>query len=170
MLARLHERHPDVDIVVLPPEQPPGPRPTPVSDAALSLESDTVRATLGGLLEASGVARSGGDLAPGTDVSYLWHAATTSGRVVAVGEARVTVDDIGAATGVATALATAMRAAGWVGTWRTAGTTAVFDAENEGRAVRVVRLDSAVLVRVTGRELPVATATAHRLVGARAGS
>lgn len=162
LLAHLHERHPDVDIVVLPPEPEPELRPTPVSDAALDSESREVRAALGALLNAAGAG------AEGVDPTYRWHAATTSGRVVAVGQARMpvapdTYADL--ATSLAEDVARAAEAAGWVGRWRTQGSTLVLDLEREGRSARVVRLDPAVLVSVTGRELPVSDTTLRSLVG-----
>lgn len=165
LLAHLHTRHPDVDIVVLPPEPEPAPRPVPVSATALDDEGVAVRVTLDALLDAVGAASPAGPGAEGADPTYRWHAATTRGAVVPVGQVRLPVADVDEATALAEGVAQAAAAAGWVGRWRVTGRSALLDAEHEGRSVRVARLDTVVLVSVTGRELAVSDATLRSLIG-----
>ncbi|TKR22541.1 hypothetical protein FA014_15850, partial [Cellulomonas hominis] len=57
LLRVVHECHPDVDVVVLPPEAPapePADAPVPVTDAALDAERSRVESALAGLLDAAG--------------------------------------------------------------------------------------------------------------------
>lgn len=183
MLAYLRERHPDVDVVVLPPEPEPRPRPVPVSGAALEAEVRAVRSCLADLLVVvaetlapppappAAPAARGVPAAPDARVpapTYRWHAATNRGSVVPVGRLRVPVADVEAATSLGERVAQAATAEGWAGRWRNAGRTLVLDAEHEGRRLRVVVLDEALLVDLTGRELAVSDETLRGLVGSEA--
>jgi hypothetical protein len=158
LLRVVHERHPDVDLVVLPPE-PPAPdaatAPVPVTDAALDAEREQVDAVLAGLLAAADAGDAG---AAGT-----WRM-SRAGHVVPVAEARVPAAGAEAGTAVARALSGRLRTDGWEGRIEAAGPAPRLQAGRDGRSVRVVWLDDAVLVTVRGRDLPVATATARGLV------
>lgn len=163
LLRVVHERHPDVDVVVLPPEAPaPGPAdapvPVPVTDAALDAERSRVEAVLAGLLAAAATARAE-DAVPRT----TWRSAPRS-HVVPVAEARLPIDGAEAGVAVGRALSARLRADGWDGRLDRAGLTPLLLAALDDRSVRVAWLDDAVLVTVRGQDLPVATATARALV------
>ncbi|NHT18955.1 hypothetical protein [Cellulomonas sp. IC4_254] len=160
LLRVVHERHPDVDVVVLPPEAPapePADAPVPVTDAALDAERSRVEAVLAGLLAAAGPA----DAAPVPRAT--WRSAPAS-HVVPVAEARLPIDGPEAGIAVGRALSARLRADGWDGHLDRAGATPLLLAAHDDRTVRVAWLDAAVLVTVRGRDLPVATATARALV------
>jgi hypothetical protein len=158
LLRRVHERHPDVDLVVLPPEGPaPDPTlaPVPVTDAALAAERDAVTAVLAALVAAAGRAEE-----PVT----TWRTAGSSTRVVPVAEARLPFDGAQDGIELGRALSARLRADGWAGSVDRTGVTVLLHATREDRSARVAWLDDAVLVAVTGRVLPVATATARDLI------
>lgn len=162
LLRVVRERHPDVDVVVLPPEAPapePADAPVPVTDAALDAERSRVEGVLAGLLAAAGATRAPADPAPRT----TWRSAPAS-HVVPVAEARLPIDDPEAGIAVGRALSARLRADGWDGHLDRAGVTPLLLAALDDRTVRVAWLDAAVLVTVRGRALPVATATARALV------
>ena len=161
LLRVVRERHPDVDVVVLPPEAPapePADAPVPVTDAALDAERSRVEGVLAGLLAAAGDTRAP-DPAPRT----TWRSAPAS-HVVPVAEARLPIDDPEAGIAIGRALSARLRADGWDGHLDRAGVTPLLLAALDDRTVRVAWLDAAVLVTVRGRALPVATATARALV------
>lgn len=157
LLRVVHERHPDVDVVVLQPE-PPAPeradQPVPVTDAALDAERSRVEDVLATLLTAAPA-----DTTPRT----TWRSAPAS-HVVPVAEARLPIDGPDAGIAVGQALSARLRADGWDGRLDHAGATPLLLAALDDRSVRVAWLDDAVLVTVRGRDLPVATATARALV------
>lgn len=157
LLRVVHERHPDVDVVVLPPEAPapePADPPVPVTDAALDAERSGVADVLAALLTAADA-----DAAPRT----TWRSAPAS-RVVPVAEARLPIDGPEAGIAVGQALSARLREDGWDGRLQRTGATPLLLAALDDRSVRVAWLDDAVLVTVRGRDLPVATATARALV------
>lgn len=157
LLRVVHERHPDVDIVVLPPETPapePADTPVPVTDAALDAERARVEDVLATLLTGAAT-----DATPRT----TWRSAPAS-RVVPVAEARLPIDGPEAGIAVGQALSARLREDGWDGRLDRAGATPLLLAALDDRSVRVAWLDDAVLVTVRGRDLPVATATARALV------
>lgn len=159
LLRVVHERHPDVDVVVLPPEArapEPADAPVAVTDAALDAERSRVEAVLTGLLAAA---------APDADPAphATWRSAPRS-HVVPVAEARLPIDGPEAGVAVGRALSARLRADGWDGHLDRAGVTPLLLAALDERSVRVAWLDDAVLVTVRGRDLPVATATARALV------
>jgi hypothetical protein len=163
LLRVVHERHPDVDVVVLPPEAPapePADAPVPVTDAALDAERSRVEGVLAGLLAAAAA-----DGAPDADATprTTWRSAPAS-HVVPVAEARLPIDGPEAGIAVGRALSARLRADGWDGRLERAGATPLLLAALDDRSVRVAWLDDAVLVTVRGRDLPVATATARALV------
>ena len=161
LLRVVHERHPDVDVVVLPPEAPEpeqADQPVPVTDAALDAERSRVEAVLADLLAAAPRAEHG-DAAPHT----TWRSAPAS-RVVPVAEARLPIDGPEAGIAVGQLLSARLRADGWDGRLERTGVTPLLLAALDDRSVRVAWLDDAVLVTVRGRDLPVATATARALV------
>ena len=161
LLRVVHERHPDVDVVVLPPEASapePADAPVPVTDAALDAERSRVEAVLAGLLAAAAAARAE-DSVPRT----TWRSAPRS-HVVPVGEARLPIDGAAAGVAIGRALSARLRADGWDGRLDRAGVTPLLLAALDDRSVRVAWLDDAVLVTVRGRALPVATATARALI------
>jgi len=165
LLRVVRERHPDVDVVVLPPEAPapePADAPVPVTDAALDAERARVEAALAGLLAAAGATRAPADPADPAPRT-TWRSAPTS-HVVPVAEARLPIDDPEAGIAVGRALSARLRADGWDGRLDRAGVTPLLLAALDDRTVRVAWLDAAVLVTVRGRALPVATATARALV------
>lgn len=167
LLRVVHERHPDVDVVVLPPEAPtppPADAAVPVTEAALDAERSRVEGVLAGLLAAAAPAPQAGS-AP----SATWRSAPAS-RVVPVAEARLAVDGPEAGVAVGRALSARLRADGWDGRVERAGVTPLLLAGLDGRSVRVAWLDDAVLVTVRGRDLPVATATARALVSGTEGA
>lgn len=160
LLRVVHERHPDVDVVVLPPEAPApelADAPVPVTDAALDAERSRVEGVLAGLLVAAGAPDA--DPAP----SATWRSAPQS-RVVPVAEARLPIDGPESGVAVGRALSARLRADGWDGRLDRAGVTPLLLAALDDRSVRVAWLDDAVLLTVRGRDLPVATATARALV------
>lgn len=159
LLRVVHERHPDVDVVVLPPEAPapePADAPVPVTDAALDAEQSRVEDVLAGLLTAAGAE-------PVPAPRATWRSAPAS-HVVPVAEARLPIDGPEAGVAVGRALSARLRADGWDGRLDRAGVTPLLLAALDDRSVRVAWLDDAVLVTVRGRDLPVATATARALV------
>jgi hypothetical protein len=88
LLRVVHGRHPDVGVVVLPPEAPapePADTPVPVTDAALDAERCRVEGVLAGLLVAAGApgAPDAGAAPPAT-----WRSARAA-HVVPVAEARL---------------------------------------------------------------------------------
>lgn len=164
LLRVVHERHPDVDVVVLPPEAPAPEQadaPVPVTDAALDAERSRVEAVLAGLLAAAAPAAGPADAAPAPRTT--WRSAPRS-HVVPVAEARLPIDGPEAGVAVGRALSARLRADGWDGHLDRAGVTPLLLAALDERTVRVAWLDAAVLVTVRGRDLPVATATARALV------
>jgi hypothetical protein len=169
LLRVVHERHPDVDVVVLPPEAPapePADAPVPVTDAALDAERSRVEGVLAGLLAAAGAdgAPAAADAPPGDAAPRTtWRSAPAS-HVVPVAEARLPIDGLEAGIAVGQALSARLRADGWDGRLERAGATPLLLAALDDRSVRVAWLDDAVLVTVRGRDLPVATATARALV------
>ena len=159
LLRVVHERHPDVDVVVLPPEAPapePADAPVPVTDAALDAERSRVEAVLAELLAAAGAE-------PAPAPRAAWRSAPAS-HVVPVAEARLPIDGPEAGVALGRALSARLRADGWDGRLDRAGVTPLLLAALDDRSVRVAWLDDAVLVTVRGRDLPVATATARALV------
>jgi hypothetical protein len=172
LLRVVHDRHPDVDVVVLPPEAPapePADTPVPVTDAALDAERSRVEDVLAGLLaaaatEALATAAPPADATPHT----TWRSAPAS-RVVTVAEARLPIDGPEAGIAVGQALSARLRADGWDGRLERTGATPLLLAALDDRSVRVAWLDDAVLVTVRGRDLPVATATARALVSGTEG-
>ena len=157
LLRVVHERHPDVDVVVLPPETPAPEQadtPVPVTDAALDAERSRVEGVLTGLLTAADA-----DTSPRT----TWRSAPAS-HVVPVAEARLPIVGPEAGIAVGRALSARLRADGWDGRLERTGATPLLLAALDDRSVRVAWLDDAVLVTVRGRDLPVATATARALV------
>jgi hypothetical protein len=168
LLRVVHERHPDVDVVVLPPEAPapePADAPVPVTDAALDAERSRVEGVLAALLAAAAVP---GDSPADATTRTTWRSAPTS-RVVPVAEARLPIDGPEAGIAVGQALSARLRADGWDGRLERAGATPLLLAALDDRSVRVAWLDDAVLVTVRGRDLPVATATARALVSGTEG-
>lgn len=162
LLRVVHERHPDVDVVVLPPEAPepePADAPVPVTDAALDAERSRVEGVLAGLLTAAATDAPAADAALRT----TWRSAPAS-RVVPVAEARLPIEGPEAGVAVGQALSGRLREDGWDGRLDRAGATPLLLAALDDRSVRVAWLDDAVLVTVRGRDLPVATATARALV------
>ncbi|GIG36252.1 hypothetical protein [Cellulomonas pakistanensis] len=166
LLRVVHERHPDVDVVVLPPEAPapdPADAPVPVTDAALDAERSRVEAVAAGLLAAAAPAAP----VPAPDAHpaprTTWRSAPAS-HVVPVAEVRLPIDGPEAGIAVGRALSASLRADGWDGRLDRAGVTPLLLATLDDRSVRVAWLDDAVLVTVRGRDLPVATATARALV------
>jgi hypothetical protein len=160
LLRVVHERHPDVDVVVLPPEAPApelAGAPVPVTDAALDAELSRVEGLLAGLLAA--VAAERADAAPRT----TWRSAPAS-HVAPVADARLPIDGPEVGIAVGQALSARLRADGWDGRLQRTGATPLLLAALDDRSVRVAWLDEAVLVTVRGRDLPVATATARALV------
>ncbi|WP_250444636.1 hypothetical protein [Actinotalea sp. C106] len=174
LLRELRERHPDVDVVVLPAEAPRGPARAPVPQATLDAEAQHVTSTVEDLLAALGEhpGAQESDDAEGNqpEVRTRWRTApgqpdsTSAGVVTPVAEARVAVPDVLAATKAANILAGRMAERGWQGALRTTGTTAQFDAAQDGRTLRVVRLEGTVLVTATGRGLTVTKSLARELV------
>ncbi|MCG7285869.1 hypothetical protein MHY85_07760 [Cellulomonas sp. ACRRI] len=167
LLRVVHERHPDVDVVVLPPETPapePADAPVPVTDAALDAERSRVEDVLAGLLAAAEPAPAA-DPAPDAALAprATWRSAPAS-HVVPVAEARLPIDGPEAGIAVGRTLSARLRADGWDGRLDHAGVTPLLLAALDDRSVRVAWLDDAVLVTVRGRDLPVATATARALV------
>lgn len=165
LLRVVHERHPDVDVVVLPPEAPAPEQadaPVPVTDAALDAERSRVEAVLAGLLAAAGPA----DATPAPRTT--WRSAPRS-HVVPVAEARLPIDGPEAGVAVGCALSARLNADGWDGRLDRAGVTPLLLAALDDRTVRVAWLDAAVLVTVRGRDLPVAVATARALVSGAEG-
>ena len=161
LLRVVHERHPDVDVVVLPPEAPtpePADAPVPVTDAALDAERSRVEAVLADLLAAAARAEDA-DAAPRT----TWRSAPAS-HVAPVVEVRLPIDGPEAGIAVGQALSARLREDGWDGRLEQTGATPLLLAALHDRSVRVAWLDDAVLVTVRGRDLPVATATARALV------
>lgn len=161
LLRVVHERHPDVDVVVLPPETPapePADAPVPVTDAALDAERSRVEDVLAGLLAAADPAPAAAPAPRAT-----WRSAPAS-HVVPVAEARLRIDGQEAGIAVGRTLSARLRADGWDGHLDHAGVTPLLLAALDDRSVRVAWLDDAVLVTVRGRDLPVATATARALV------
>jgi hypothetical protein len=163
LLRVVHERHPDVDVVVLPPEAPapePADTPVPVTDAALDAERSRVEDVLAALLAAAAA-----DGAPDADTAprTTWRSAPAS-HVVPVAEARLPIDGPEAGIAVGQALSARLRADGWDGRLERTGATPLLLAALDDRSVRVAWLDDAVLVTVRGRDLPVATVTARALV------
>ncbi|WP_147795671.1 hypothetical protein [Cellulomonas sp. Y8] len=159
LLRVVHERHPDVDVVVLPPEAPApelADAPVPVTDAALDAERSRVEGVLAGLLAAAGAE-------PAAAPRATWRSAPAS-HVVPVVEARLPIDGPEAGVAVGRALSARLRADGWDGRLDRAGVTPLLLAALDDRSVRVAWLDDAVLLTVRGRDLPVATATARALV------
>ena len=160
LLRVVHERHPDVDVVVLPPESPApeqADQPVPVTDAALDAERSRVEAVVAELLAAAGADHA--DAAPRT----TWRSAPAS-HVAPVVEARLPIDGPEAGIAVGQALSARLRADGWDGRLQRTGATPLLLAALDDRSLRVAWLDDAVLVTVRGRDLPVATATARSLV------
>ena len=160
LLRVVHERHPDVDVVVLPPGAPapdPADAPVPVTDAALDAERSRVEAVLAGLLAAA--ATPPADPTPRS----TWRSVPAA-RVVPVAEARLPIDGPEAGIAVGQALSARLREDGWDGRLERTGATPLLLAALDDRSVRVAWLDDAVLVTVRGRDLPVATATARALV------
>jgi hypothetical protein len=160
LLRVVHERHPDVDVVVLPPEAPApelADAPVPVTDAALDAELSRVEGLLAGLLAA--VAAEHAEVAP----RATWRSAPPS-HVVPVAEARLSIDGPEAGVAVGQALSARLRADGWDGRLDRAGVTPLLLAALDDRSVRVAWLDDAVLVTVRGRDLPVTIAKARALV------
>jgi hypothetical protein len=158
LLRRVHERHPDVDVVLLPPEPPAEAErlpAVPVDPAALDAERDVVDGVLAGLLAAAGST---------AEPVTTWRSAAERGRVLPVAEARLPFE--GAAQGVALgrAVGARLRADGWVGGVRRTGATVLLQAARDDRSARVAWLDDAVLVTVRGRDLPVDPGTARALV------
>lgn len=165
LLRVVHERHPDVDVVVLPPEAPEpelADAPVPVTDAALDAERSRVEGVLAALLAAAGAEQA--DAAPRT----TWRSAPAS-HVVPVAEARLPIDGPEAGIAVGQALSARLRADGWDGRLERTGATPLLLAALDDRSVRVAWLDDAVLVTVRGRDLPVATVTARALVSGTEG-
>lgn len=186
LLRRLHERHPDVDLVVLPVAPPvagEGPAtggaadgPVPVTPAALAAEHDAVAAVLAELVAAGGAAGAGvpspadaagdePDREPGARTT--WRTAATPGHVVPVGEGRLPVTDPDEGTAVGRAVGLRLRAGGWTGGVRRVGATVLLEAERDGRSARVAWLPGAVAVTVRGRDVPVTADTARALVTGR---
>jgi hypothetical protein len=166
LLRVVHERHPDVDVVVLPPEAPapePADAPVPVTDAALDAERSRVEAVLAGLLAAASAAAATDTPPADAARPATWRSAPAS-HVVPVAEARLPIDGPEAGIAVGQALSARLRADGWDGRLERAGATPLLLAALDDRSVRVAWLDDAVLVTVRGRDLPVATATARALV------
>lgn len=167
LLRVVRERHPDVDVVVLPPEAPapePADAPVPVTDAALDAERSRVEGVLAGLLAAAAT-EALATAAPPADATLrtTWRSAPAS-HVVPVAEARLPIDGPEAGIAVGQALSARLRADGWDGRLERTGATPLLLAALDDRSVRVAWLDDAVLVTVRGRDLPVATATARALV------
>ncbi|WP_454048852.1 hypothetical protein [Cellulomonas sp. Marseille-Q8402] len=161
LLRPLHERHPDVDIVVLPAE----PRseadrlpPVPVDPAVLDAERAVVDGVLDGLLGAVGAT---------TEPTTTWRSAAERGYVVPVAEARLPFGDAAEGITLGRAVGARLRAEGWAGGLRRTGATVLLQAARDDRSVRVAWLDDAVLVTVRGRDLAVDAPTARALVSGR---
>ncbi len=156
-LRRFHERHPEVPLVVLPPERTAAPEP-PVPDDVLDAERATTDGTLAALLDAAGAA------AVRADVRALWRAGRLDDTVVPVADARVPAggEGIGAVAGPLTA---ALERGGWTLRSGRSGAARYLEGERAERSVRVVTVEDLVVVTVRGRALPVTTATQHRLMG-----
>lgn len=154
-LRRFHELHPEVSLVVLPPERTAPPEP-PVPDDVLDAERATTDGTLGTLLDAAGVQDAG--------VRTPWRAGRADDTVVPVAEARVPAGGEGVAA-VAGPLTAALERGGWTLRSGRSGAARWLEGERAERSVRVVTVEEVVVVTVRGRELPVTTATQHRLMG-----
>ncbi len=159
-LRRFHELHPEVPLVVLPPE-PTGPPGPPVPDHVLADERDATDETLASLLTAVGPA------AAAAHVRTLWRSGRVDDTVVPVAEASVPLGT-GTAGAVAGPLTEALERGGWRLRSGRSGAARFLDAERAERHVRVVTVEGRVVVTARGRELPVATATQHRLMGVQA--
>lgn len=169
LLRRVHERHPDVDIVVLPPEPPAEAErlpAVPADPAVLDAERAVVDGVLAHLLAAAT------EVAPAaTEVAAVpsWRSGAARGLVVPVAEARLPFGDPAEGVALGRAVGARLRADGWRGGVRRTGATILLLAERDERSVRVAWLDDAVLVTVRGRDLPVDDATARALVAGREG-
>ncbi|QCB94391.1 hypothetical protein [Cellulomonas shaoxiangyii] len=157
-LRRFHELHPEVPLVVLPPERTAPPEP-PVPDDVLDAERSATDAVLAMLLDAVGTA------ADAAAVRTLWRAGRVDDTVVPVAEARLPLAAADEAPSVAGPLATALERGGWTLRSGRSGAARYLEGARGERTVRVVAVEDVVVVTVRGRELPVPTATQHRLMG-----
>lgn len=160
-LRRFHELHPEVPLVVLPPEPtaPPGPPEPPVPAHVLDAERVATEKVLAHLLEATGPA------AAVARVRALWRAGRVDDTVVPVAEAQVPLSGPEEREAVAAPLTQALERGGWTARTGRSGAARFLEAERAERTVRVIVVEDQVVVTVTGRTLPVTTAVQHRLMG-----
>ncbi|MFS0703764.1 hypothetical protein AB6N23_04510 [Cellulomonas sp. 179-A 9B4 NHS] len=156
-LRRFHELHPEVPLVVLPPERTEPPEPS-VPDDVLGAERESTDGTLATLLDAVGP-----DAARAV-VRTVWRAGRGDDTVVPVAEARLPLGEAGPGT-VAGPLTAVLERGGWTLRSGRSGAARYLEGARGERSVRVVTVEDVVVVTVRGRALPVATATQHRLMG-----
>lgn len=167
-LRPVRAQHPDVDIVVLPPEPDATDEPAPATPVELDAERDRVVGLLDRLLvAATTVPPPSAEPAVVPQSGPLWRSSPRSGHVVPVAEARVTVSGDSHARTIGRALGDWLHRDGWDCELRRTGPTVLLRAVREGRSVRLAWLDDTVLIAVRGHDLPVDPADARALVTGR---